>query len=144
VGDSAPTLRLPVPRLRSFDDVTESHMSGLQANIANFVRQEIRVPKSRPLLPVFEAVSNALDAIADRGGNGAVSITVLRQPNTLDGRRGEPHTFIVEDDGIGFTGDNIAAFDQLYSDRKMLQGGKGRGRFTFLKVFETVANRFYV
>ena len=31
--------------------------------------------------------------------------------------------------------ENIAAFDQLYSIRKLRQGGKGRGRFTFLKVF---------
>jgi hypothetical protein len=64
-----------------------------------------------------------------------VRVTVLREPDTLDGRRGAPHTFIVEDDGIGFNEDNIRAFDQLYSDRKVQQGGKGRGRFTFLKVF---------
>ena len=38
----------------------------IQANIANFVRQEVRVSKRKPLLPVFEAVSNALDAIAER------------------------------------------------------------------------------
>src|ERR1700747_3130527 len=48
------------------------------ANIANFVRQEVRVPKTKPLLPVFEAVSNALDAIADRKGTGTVRVTVRR------------------------------------------------------------------
>lgn len=110
-------------------------MAGLEANIANFVRQDVRVPKSKPLLPIFEAVSNSLDAISDGKGEGTIRITVLREPTELDGKRGAPHTFIVEDNGVGFTQENIDAFDQLYSDRKAQHGGKGRGRFAFLKVF---------
>jgi hypothetical protein len=108
----------------------------IQANIANFVRQEVRVPKTKPLLPVFEAVSNALDAIADRKGAGTVRVTVRRHRGLLDSGRGSPQSFIIEDDGIGFNAENIAAFDELYSVRKIHQGGKGRGRFTFLKVFQ--------
>lgn len=108
---------------------------GLYANIANFVRQEVRVPKSKPLLAVFEAISNSLDGIADGTGQGTIRIIVLREASELDGKTGVPHTFIVQDDGIGFTRENIDAFDQLYSDRKAGQGGKGRGRFAFLKVF---------
>jgi hypothetical protein len=111
---------------------------GIQANIANFVRQEIRVPISRPLLPVFEAVSNSLDAIADRDGGGEIRVTVLRDGDLLEGKRGSPHTFVVEDDGVGFNDENIAGFDELYSARKAHQGGKGRGRFTYLKVFQNV------
>jgi hypothetical protein len=107
----------------------------IQANIANFVRQEVRVPKTTPLLPVFEAISNALDAIADGKGTGTVRVTVRRHRGLLDSGRGSPHSFIIEDDGIGFNDENIAAFDELYSIRKLRQGGKGRGRFTFLKVF---------
>jgi hypothetical protein len=110
----------------------------MQANIANFVRQEVRVSKRKPLLPIFEAVSNSLDAVTDRKQPGTIRITVLRQPELLDSGRGIPHTFIVEDNGIGFNDDNMAAFDELYSDRKIRQGGKGRGRFAFLKVFEKV------
>ena len=113
----------------------------MQANIANFVRQDVRVSKRKPLLPVFEAVSNALDAIAERKGAGSIRVTVHRQPNILEPGRGTPHTFVVEDDGIGFTDENTAAFDELYSDRKIRQGGKGRGRFTFLKVFDRVTQR---
>lgn len=108
----------------------------IQANIANFVRQEVRVPKTTPLLPVFEAVSNALDAIADIKGTGTVRVTVRRHRGLLDSGRGSPYSFIIEDDGIGFNDENIAAFDELYSIRKLRQGGKGRGRFTFLKVFQ--------
>jgi hypothetical protein len=110
----------------------------MQANIANFVRQEVRVSKRKPLLPIFEAVSNSLDAITDRRRRGTIRVTVLRVPELLDSSRGQPHTFIVEDNGIGFNHENIAAFDELYSERKIRHGGKGRGRFAFLKVFEKV------
>jgi hypothetical protein len=113
-------------------------MSTIPAHIANFVRQEVRVPRSKPLVPVFEAVSNSLDAITDGGGTGTVRVTVLRQPDELDGSRGLPHTFIVEDDGVGFTDENVGAFNLLFSERKLARGGKGRGRFTYLKVFEEV------
>jgi hypothetical protein len=110
----------------------------MQANIANFVRLEVRVSKRKPLLPIFEAVSNSLDAITDRKQPGTIRVTVLRHPELLDSDRGAPYAFIVEDNGIGFNDENMAAFDELYSDRKIRQGGKGRGRFAFLKVFEKV------
>ena len=56
----------------------------MRANIANFVRQEIRIPKSKGLLPVFEAISNAVDAIQDTGRPGTVRVTILRHQE-LDG-----------------------------------------------------------
>jgi len=57
---------------------------------------------------------------------------VRRDPVLIEGQRGLPHTVIIEDDGVGFNDANIASFDELYSDKKMHQGGKGRGRFTYL------------
>src|SRR6476620_4439581 len=114
-------------------------MAGLPANIANFVKQEIRIAKTKPLLPVFEAVSNALDSIRERDGGGKIRVTVVRQPDSVfDGSRGDPYAFFVDDDGVGFTEANMAGFDQLYTDRKQLKGGKGRGRFAYLKVFDRV------
>lgn len=114
-------------------------MAGLPANVANFVKQEIRIAKSKPLLPVFEAVSNALDSIGEREGGGTIRVSVLRHPDSvLDGSRGDPYSFVIEDDGVGFTDANMAGFDQLYTDRKQPKGGKGRGRFAYLKVFEGV------
>ncbi len=107
----------------------------MHANIANFVRQDVRVSKRKPLLPVFEAVSNALDAITDRKSSGAIEVQVLRHPDLLEGGRGDPFSFIVKDNGIGFTKVNIDSFDEIYSVKKLSQGGKGRGRFAFLKVF---------
>src|SRR6202030_2381936 len=82
----------------------------------------LRVSKRKPLLPIFEAVSNSLDAIADRRRPGTIRVTVLRQPELLDSSRGAPHTFIVEDNGIGFNDENMAAFDELYSERKIRHG----------------------
>lgn len=94
--------------------------------------------KGRPLLPVFEAVSNAIDAITDAGGRGQITIKVDRLTE-LDGSRGEVTGFVVEDDGVGFTFDNARSFGRLFSDWKRSRGGKGRGRFTYLKVFYDVS-----
>src|SRR4051794_20502486 len=99
----------------------------MHANIANFVRQDVRVSKRKPLLPVFEAVSNALDAINDRKSPGTIQVQVLRHPDQLDGGRGDPFGFIVRDNGIGFTKENIDSFDEIYSVKKLNRGGKGRG-----------------
>lgn len=116
----------------------------MYANLQNLVRQEVTVPKNRPLLPVFEAVSNALDAIADRRGNGTVRVTIVRHPTQLDGTLGVPKDIIVEDDGIGFTDENLESFCELYSPRKLGVGGKGRGRLSYLRVFSQarIASRF--
>lgn len=98
-------------------------MAGLPANIANFVKQEIRIAKTKPLLPVFEAVSNALDSIRERDGGGKIWVTVIRQPDSVfDGSRGDPYAFFVDDDGVGFTEANMAGFDQLYTRRGTTAG----------------------
>ena len=43
--------------------------------------------------------------------------------------------FMVEDNGIGFNTENRNAFDTLFTDYKVNMGGKGVGRFIFLKYF---------
>src|SRR3546814_4622842 len=47
--------------------------------------------------------------------------------------------FIVKDNGMGFTDNNRNAFDTLYTERKIADGGKGFGRFTCLKYFDRVS-----
>ena len=44
----------------------------------------------------------------------------------------------VIDNGIGFTEDNRESFDTYRSDMKVKQGGKGFGRFMYLKYFNDV------
>ena len=107
-------------------------MPGIPVNIRNYIDQEVRVPRRAPLLPVFEAVHDALDAIVERGTQGTVSIHVKRLPAETDGSRGAPFKFVVKDDGIGLDDDNTAGFDVLSSARKRLAAEKDvAGSLTF-------------
>ena len=112
-------------------------MNSMRVNLRNYIRQDVRVPRTQGLLPVFEAISNSLDAIVDRGVNaGEVVVKIIRHPDQIDGALGAPKDFIIEDNGNGFNDDNLDSFCEAFSDRKLKIGGKGRGRFTYLKVFE--------
>ena len=90
--------------------------------------------------PLVELVVNAIQAIDAKGmPNGLVEIEVLRngQADVLD-RLEDVDGFVVKDNGIGFTKSNRDAFDTLYTEQKIADGGKGFGRFTCLKYFDQV------
>lgn len=90
--------------------------------------------------PMVELVVNAIQAIDAKGiQNGLVEIEVLRnnQADVID-RLEDVDGFVVKDNGIGFTKSNRDAFDTLYTEQKIADGGKGFGRFTCLKYFERV------
>ena len=95
------------------------------------------------LFPLFEALMNAIHAIEERFGedgisNGNISIEVLRgdDENTVG--------FVVTDNGVGFTPDNMRSFRKLDSMQKAAKGGKGVGRLLWLKVAEkTNIKSFY-
>lgn len=90
--------------------------------------------------PLVELVVNAIQAIDAKGiPNGLVEIEVLRngQADVLD-RLEDVDGFVVKDNGIGFTRSNRDAFDTLYTEQKIADGGKGFGRFTCLKYFDRV------
>jgi len=95
--------------------------------------------------PVIELIVNAIQAIEAKGDapSGLVAITVKRSPQLEiqgeDGSIPAVESFLIEDNGIGFDKVNRDAFDTLYTDNKISQGGKGFGRFTCLKYFENVA-----
>ncbi len=93
--------------------------------------------------PVIELVVNAIQAIEATGiENGLVTVTVRRSPQQeldAEGLSIPPvESILVTDNGIGFDTANRDAFDTLYTDNKLSQGGKGFGRFTCLKYFENV------
>lgn len=93
---------------------------------------------SNSLLPMFEAVTNSIQAIEDLYGvdnlsQGRIDITVLR-----DDPDGAVDGFVIEDNGIGLTPANMHSFETSDSRYKMAKGGKGIGRFLWLKVFEKV------
>ncbi len=103
------------------------------------------VPVSRPLLPLFEAISNSIYALGEGGSGGAIRVKVLRDPRqtefAFEGRTGQAGTiigFTVTDDGVGFDERHIRSFQTLYSPLKKLSGGKGIGRYTWFKAFSVV------
>lgn len=90
------------------------------------------------LVPLFEAVMNSIQAIEDRFGSdnltrGSIEIEIFR-----DGDEGLVQSFEVRDNGIGFDAANLKSFAKSDSRHKEKRGGKGIGRFMWLKVFDAV------
>jgi hypothetical protein len=87
------------------------------------------------LLPVFEAVSNAMHGIEAKYGEetasnvGRISITFLN-PN-------DPHKLKISitDNGIGLNDENYKSFKTPFSGYKLKAHGRGFGRFMAFKVF---------
>jgi hypothetical protein len=90
--------------------------------------------------PLVELVVNAIQAIEQTSARpGFVQVEVLRdgQEDILD-QLEDVDGFLVKDNGIGFTQVNRDSFDELYTEQKIADGGKGFGRFTCLKYFDRV------
>ena len=107
--------------------------------------RNVSVPASKPLLPLFEAIVNSVQAIEDGGeAKGTIEITVLRDGqkslNDRDGSFGSGGIigFEVSDNGIGFTDENFTAFETSDTTYKQDRGGKGVGRFLWLVAFTRV------
>lgn len=88
--------------------------------------------------PLVEMIVNAIQAIESKPKeNSEVEIIVERSGQSeLENKVPSVESFIIKDNGIGFTDENRKSFDTLYSDYKISQGGKGFGRFTCLKYFD--------
>lgn len=99
--------------------------------------------KKDALLPLFETIVNSLQAIEDAGkaaSEGLIEVKLNRLP-VLDENmsRGEITGFTVTDNGIGFDNINFESFLTSDSQLKGDRGGKGIGRFCWLKVFGDVS-----
>jgi hypothetical protein len=103
------------------------------------------------LLPIFEAVVNSLQAIDEINGNDNTKneikiyfdrddseqeIEFLKDSN--DSYLPPINNVSIHDNGIGFTNDNYQSFLTSDSTRKINKGGKGIGRFLWLKAFQKV------
>ena len=86
---------------------------------------------TRFLQPLFEAISNSLEAKATKINIFLNSASDLFNEHFIKG-------FVIEDNGEGFTKENIDAFNTLWTDNKRRIGCKGSGRFTWLKIFKSV------
>lgn len=113
----------------------------LMGRIKNF-----NLPRNKPLLPLFEAIVNSIHSIEERKQydngfkDGVITIRSIREnqlmiPN-LDGSLPQLTGFIIEDNGMGFNEDNLNSFMVSDSMYKADKGGKGVGRFSWLKAFD--------
>jgi hypothetical protein len=118
--------------------------------------------KSEALTPVFEAIINSIDAIEERtdipdgqiNKKGEIKVKIIRDSTTessLDDFSSDSNTpakksreepiikeFQIEDNGVGFNPDNFSSFQKSDSTYKLSRGGKGLGRFSWLKAFDKV------
>jgi len=110
----------------------------LRTNLRGQVRQTV-LPKWKPLLPLFEAVMNALQAVQDAPGrHHKVIIHIERDSELVDDGLAAINGFTVTDTGIGFNDVNFDSFNTAFSEYKFKRGGKGLGRFIWLKAFQRV------
>ena len=113
----------------------------IKIDLANQVRQTA-LPKWKPLLPLFEAVINSFQAIKDAnlpiGTSGRVTIEVERERALFDQENAPIIGFSILDNGIGLDDYNFDSFNTAFSSKKKAIGGKGLGRFTWLKAFNLV------
>lgn len=114
-------------------------MSLLKTNLKHQVKQTT-LPKWKPLLPVFEAVMNSIQSIAERkgSGKGVITIEIHRGRDLFTSEDPPIESFTVTDNGVGLNDDNFDSFNTAFSDHKEQRGGKGLGRFTWLKAFDNV------
>lgn len=115
----------------------------MQANIKGLV-DRLELSQAKAMMPLYEAISNAVDAIEehqDGFSNHLIRIRLVAS-NDLAHQAGD-ETLVVDgfdviDDGVGFNEKNLASFQEAHTLSKVKVGGRGVGRFTFLKVFSSV------
>ena len=111
----------------------------LKASLRGQIRQT-PLPKWKALLPLFEAVMNSFQAIQDSKDDYEhhITINVIRDFGLLPSEDAPITGFDISDTGIGFDDENFDSFNTAYSEHKVGRGGKGLGRFMWLKAFEKV------
>lgn len=116
----------------------------MKINFQNYV-STMKLPSSKVLYPLFEAISNSIDSIEDRkSDDGKIVITLERREQMLIVDNDENQellpieNIVIEDNGMGFNDMNYLAFSELSTIRKKNKGGKGVGRVVWLIAFNYV------
>lgn len=118
------------------------YLVNIKGRVKNF-----SLPKKWTLIPLYEAVVNSLHAIEERRINekffkdGKIVIEAVRdgQISLLEDEVAPISSFIISDNGIGFNEQNMQSFLESDSTYKSNIGGKGVGRFSWLKVFKNAS-----
>ena len=107
--------------------------------------REKKLSFNNALLPLFEAVDNAIHAIQEDkdSGLGNIEVEVVRSKQTEIGFENSTsltpvEDFVITDDGVGFNAENYESFNYAHSTYKLDKGGKGIGRFAWLRAFRKV------
>lgn len=121
-------------------------MAGFTIDLAGRVRN-FDLPKTQPLIPLYEAVVNSIYAIEERQEKeefqGKIDIKIIREPQEIasiegiDNSVNEITGFSISDNGIGLDENNMRSFLQSDSTYRAEKGGKGVGRFSWLKAFSS-------
>ncbi|MDX0604980.1 hypothetical protein GOD78_28185 [Sinorhizobium medicae] len=122
------------------DQIKPTQAGMLRTNLRNQIRQT-PLPKWKALLPLFEAVMNSFQAVQDSSveRDHRITIEIERdEPGLFAEEAPAIKGFVITDTGIGFDDDNFESFNTAFSDHKYERGGKGLGRFMWLKAFDRV------
>ena len=99
----------------------------MNTDVAGRVRN-VELPASKPLLPLFEAIINSIQAVEDaREQHGRIEIEVVREAGIFG--EGEERSladitgFVVKDNGVGFDEQNFQAFTTSDTTYKVRRGG---------------------
>lgn len=100
------------------------------------------LPAKDAVMSILEAVINSIHSILERQQqdnsfqDGYINIIIDKSKDNLFGK--DVYSVTIEDNGIGFTTKNMDSFLTIESQYKKKYGGKGVGRFSWLKVFSKV------
>ena len=106
--------------------------------------KNMRILPNQAIMSVFEAIVNAIQSIEESGRNDGEILVDYYLREWLFDNESSSKTFIpikdvkITDNGIGFNRINLESFLKSDSTYKYQLGGKGVGRFTWLKVFDKV------
>lgn len=81
---------------------------------------------------------NAVQSTQDKGAEGSIIVNIVAAPSLQVDDVSRIERFIIFDQGVGFTDENMDSFNTAYSEYKYTKGGKGVGRFLWLKAFDKV------
>ncbi len=119
----------------------------MRVDVAGRVANMVLSPH-RSLAPLYEAVVNSIEAVHEHGDadGGRIDIHVVRDSpgSALDGTPSDTlpvSGFAVRDNGVGFNRANLESFSTSDTTFKKELGGKGVGRFLWLKAFDSVRVR---
>lgn len=123
----------------------EELLPELHTNISGKIRNT-KLPKAKSLWPLFEALSNSIHAIQDKGlSSGKILINIARQGSEEILAECEKVDIYpikdieVIDNGIGLNLGNFKSFLTAESEHKIERGAKGIGRFVCLKAFKSLS-----